>query len=199
MPSKKNCLLALVILLCSSASKAALFSPDYFNVVSSSNIQTDALSVYRMKNRSLVGAATDIALLSHSTMTTLIPAFLRARGVAPIPWVLAAGAGGSLSGDAFVNFGLSANATAWAATTVINWTGKSSNKTMSGIADFFTQGLDVPGAGTFGFAGGVGFYGQAVSEGHFQNFAAAFPGRGFAAIAENASCYTLGLTWKIPQ
>jgi hypothetical protein len=174
-----------------------IFPAGYFGIPSSGHFQTDALSVYQMKTRALTGVQTDLALVTHSTATTIMPKFLQAKGVPTIPWALASGAGGSLSGNAFVNINLSVNWTSVLATSIINLTGKSSSPIAAGVTDFFTQGLALPGNnGTLGFAGGVGLVGQAVNEGHFQSFAAAFPGRGPGAILENAACYTLGLAWK---
>ena len=181
-----------------TVSKAFWFFPaGYFGFVGQGNIQSDVLSVYQVRSRSLIGAQTDIALVTHSTATTVMPAFLRGKGVPSIPWCLAAGGGGSLTGNAFINLNVSVNWTSVIATTIVGYTGRSSSPVAAGVTDFFTQGLALPGgAGTLGFAGGLGLGGQIVNEGHFQNFAAAFPGRGPGAILENAAVYTLGLSWK---
>ena len=185
----------MLIALCSSFAGAT----PYFRMIDLKHPQTDNSLVYAMSNGAFVGGVTDVALITHSNGDgSIIPERLQKWGFAPEPWVpLQVGIGGELSGNAFMHVGASANVSAFVAGTIINMIGGLSNPTAKAIGKFFTDGLEVAGAGTFGFSAGVGIDGGFVHEGHFQSVKAMFPGRGLGQILENASAYSIGVAWQL--
>ena len=170
----------------------------YLRIADLKHPQTDAVSLYRMRDRSFLAGVTDIGLITHSNEDgTLVPESLR-KWISPEPWVpLQIGFGGSVTGNAFIHFGTSYNVGAQLASSIVKLTGQSSNPTAKAITDFMGAGLVLPGGSVLGFAAGIGLAAQPVEDGHFQSVRAMLPGRGIGPILENASAYSLGLAWKL--
>ena len=170
----------------------------YLRLIDIHHPQTDAMSLYKVEDRSFLAGVTDLALVTHSNADgSLVPQSLQ-KYVAPEPWVpLQVGVGGSVTGNAFIHLGTSYNVGSQLASSIIKLTGSSGNPTAKAFGDFMGAGLALPGGGTLGFAAGVGLAAQLVQDGHFQSIPAMFPGRGPGPILVNASAYSIGLAWKL--
>jgi len=184
-----------VVLLFSFRSLAAAAS--YFRPIDIHRPQMAAVTLLNVSDRALYGSLVDVALITHSTVDgTIIPAFLR-EYVPPAAWTpLQLGVGGSLSGNMLMHIGSSYNIGAALATSIIRIAGQSATPAGKGIAALFSDGLALGGAGTAGFYMGIGIAGMPVVDGHFQSLPAMFPGQGIGPLLQNASKYSLGLTFR---
>jgi len=159
--------------------------------------QFAVVSLFNVRDRAVYGALTDVALLTHSTADgTLVPKAL--QGVLPpSAWVpLQAGIGGSLSNRVIIHLGTSYNVGSTLASSIVTISGLSYNPTAQAIKKLMSDGLEIGKAGDLGFYVGIGLAGELVSDGHFQSIKGMFPGEGFGDILQNASKYSIGLTFR---
>ncbi len=132
-----------------------------------------------------------VAVLTHDTADGSIIPWAWQPLLPPEDWAVAFGGGGSFKGEAIISGSLTFNVAPQIAALAFKAVSASSPLWVQNVKAF------AEGSANPSLRLGAGFYGTVVHEGHFQSFAAAFPGSGIVDIMNRSKRVEVGVAWKI--
>jgi hypothetical protein len=179
-------LLASLLALLAASSHATPYARPF----DAKNIHQSAGCGFDTTGNSPMACTTDIAILTHDTSDGSIIPWAWQPLLPPEDWAVSVGGGGSIKGEAVINASATSNVAPQLASLALKGITNSSPAWAQDVKTF------AEGTGALQLRLGIGFYGNAVVQGHFQSFAAAFPGRGIGDILNRAKRLEVGVAWK---
>jgi hypothetical protein len=182
-----NRMIAVLALLAALAAPAR--ATPYARVFDPANIYQAAGCGFDTTGHSPAACTTDIGVVTHSTADGSIIPWAWQPLLPPEDWALSIGGGGDLKANSVINFSASVNVAPQLAALAFKAVDASSPQYLQDIKTFAS------GTGNARLRIGLGLYGAATKDGHFQSFAASFPGQGILDIFNRAKRVEVGLAW----
>ena len=178
---------ALVVALICFGSIAS--ATPYARLFDPANIYQAAGCGFDTTGHAPAACTTDIGVVTHSTTDGSIIPWAWQPLLPPEDWAISIGGGGDVKANSVINLSASVNVAPQIASLVFKAVDASSPQYLQDIKTFAS------GTGNARLRIGLGAYGAATKDGHFQSFAASFPGQGVLDILNRAKRVEVGLAW----